>query len=195
MIPATLAGLFAGVAHALSGPDHVAAVLPLAAEAPERGTTIGLSWAAGHGLGTLALVGAALIVRAELDLALLGSRAEALIGVVLVVTGAWTLLRARRAQRGHAHPGAALGIGTLHGVAGGTHVAVAIVALALPGLGALGWLLGFVLGAGLAMGMVGGLCRRLGGLASERWQRRARWLAGGLAIVVGAAWTLGQLLA
>lgn len=106
MILPALAGLTAGATHALS-------------EAPDRGPRIGLSWGLGHGLGTVVLSAVALGLRAELDLDSLGTHAEALIGVVLVATGLWALARLRSPAK-QGHPVAALGIGTLHGVAGGT---------------------------------------------------------------------------
>lgn len=191
LLPA-LAGLTAGATHALSGPDHLAAVLPLASEAPERGPRIGLSWGLGHGLGTVLLTAVALGVRAELDLEAFGAGAEAVIGVVLVATGLWALLRAGRPVGG-GHTGAALGIGALHGLAGGTHVVVVVSALALPTASATGWLLAFVAGAAAAMGAMGWVCRRAGAGASAAWQRRARVAAGLLAIGVGAGWTATAL--
>lgn len=193
MILPALAGLTAGATHALTGPDHVAAVLPLAAEAPDKGLRIGLSWATGHGLGTVVLAATALLVRSALDLDAIGGRMELLVGVALVVTGLWVLLRPRRAGYAHATPGAAVGLGTLHGLAGGAHVVVALSALALPVPVAVGWLAAFVLGAGLAMSLVGWVAKALGGRLTPGgllWARRA---AGLLALGVGAAWVAMQL--
>jgi hypothetical protein len=190
----TLAGLAAGATHALSGPDHLAAVLPLAAESPERGPAIGLTWAAGHGLGTALLAAAAVAVRARLDLDWIGTRAELLVGIALIATGLWTLGRRHAPPHGHAHRGAALGLGTLHGVAGGTHALVVLSALALsPGLAA-GWLLAFVLGAGVAMGGVGLALQRAGRVASAAWLARLRVGAGVTAVGVGAFWAARQLV-
>ncbi len=187
MIVPALAGLAAGAIHALSGPDHLAAVLPLAAESPARGPRIGLSWGLGHGLGTALLSALALGVRAKLHVDTVGWTAEAAIGVVLVLTGAWAIARARRPAHAHA-AGAALGIGALHGVAGGTHVVVVLSALALPMAGALGWLAGFVAGAAAAMASLGWLCRRAGAVAPEAWLPHARVAAGTAAMVVGVGW-------
>ncbi len=187
MILPALAGLTAGATHALSGADHLAAVLPLASEAPDRGPRIGLSWGLGHGLGTVALSAVALVLRAELDLDALGAGAEALIGLVLVGTGLWAVARAQRPAR-EGHAGAALGIGTLHGVAGGAHVVVVVSALALPTSSALGWLAAFVVGAAGAMATMGWVCRRVGARAPEEWQRKARVASGSVAVAVGVAW-------
>jgi nickel/cobalt transporter (NicO) family protein len=189
MLPA-LAGLAAGASHALSGPDHLAAVLPLAAEG--RGLRIGLSWAAGHGLGTIGLAILGLAVRTQLDLHRTELHAEALVGVVLVLTGLWTLLRVRSP---HPRPqaGTAAGIGTLHGVAGGAHVVLVIGALAMPASEAFGWLFAFVVGAAVAMGGIGWVCQRIGGALPAAWHRRVRLAAGLGAVGVGAGWMAAAL--
>ena len=192
MILSTLAGLTAGATHALTGPDHVAAVLPLAAEAPDKGLRIGLSWATGHGLGTVALAAAALLVRSALDLDAVGGRMEMLVGVALVATGLWVLLRPTSAAHAHATPGAAVGLGTLHGLAGGAHVVVALSALALPVSVAVGWLAAFVVGAGVAMSLVGWVAEWLGGRLTASGLQWARRVAGVLAVVVGAVWVAMQ---
>ena len=194
MMMLALAGLSAGAAHALSGPDHVAAVLPLASDAPGRGVHIGLSWASGHGLGTLALAAAAGLLRVGFDLESIGSHAELLVGVALVATGLWTLLRGNAHSHAPASAGTAAGIGTLHGIAGGSHLVVASSALALPFLSAASWLLAFVLGAGVAMTGIGWAVQRAGrSLAPPAWDQ-ARRLSGVLAIGVGLVWMGMQLV-
>ncbi len=205
-----LTGTLAGVAHALSGPDHLAAVLPLTAEAPRRAVRTTLAWAAGHGTGTLALAAVTGLFRGGLPLDQLGAHAEAVIGVVLVATGAWSLARSRReraridgrlqadreggprsGEGAVARPvGLALAFGGLHGIAGGTHVVTVLAALALPTEGAIAWLSGFVAGAGLAMGAVGVLARTFGGTLPPARLRTLQRFTAILAMIVGAAWTL-----
>ena len=205
-----LTGTLAGVAHALSGPDHLAAVLPLTAEAPRRAVRTTLAWAAGHGTGTLALAAVAGLLRGGLPLDALGAHAEAVIGVVLVATGAWSLARSRRERapsRDDIQPsreggslldagavtrpvGLALAFGGLHGIAGGTHVVTVLAALALPTEGAIAWLSGFVAGAGLAMGAVGVLARTFGGTLPPARLRTLQRFAATLAMIVGVAWTV-----
>ena len=190
MIVSSLAGLAAGATHALSGPDHVAAVLPLAAEAPTRAARLGLSWALGHGLGTIALASVVLVLRAQLDLHGIGSTMEVVIGLVLVATGVFGLVRALRHTHGkHEHHAAlALGIGGMHGLAGGAHVLVALSALALPLTDAALWIGTFVVGAAIAMGGIGVAIQGFGKHASDRWMRRFQIGTAVFTIVVGAIW-------
>lgn len=188
-----LGGLIAGAVHAVSGPDHVAAVLPLAAESPERGARIGLSWATGHGLGTVLLAAFATTLRHVLDLPTLGAHAETLVGVLLVATGLWTLLRPH-SHRPATTFGAAAGIGTVHGAAGGAHLVVAGSALALPLASSALWLGGFVVGAGLAMATVGYGLQLAGPRLTPAWTERLRIGSGALAVVVGVVWAGSQLV-
>lgn len=190
MIVSSLAGLAAGATHALSGPDHVAAVLPLAAEAPTRATRLGLTWALGHGLGTVVLASVVLLMRAQLDLHGLGATMEVLVGLVLVATGAVGLYRAFRppTTKHEHHTAMALGIGGMHGLAGGAHVLVALSALALPLTDAALWIGTFVLGAALAMGAIGVAIQGFGKQASHGWMHRFHVATAVFTIVIGAVW-------
>jgi ABC-type nickel/cobalt efflux system permease component RcnA len=94
MIAAILAGLVAGVLHALSGPDHLAAVTPLSISADQRAWRIGVRWGLGHAIG-VALIGAVLIpLRDLLDLDRFSWWSERLVGVMLIGLGLWGLKRA-----------------------------------------------------------------------------------------------------
>ena len=52
---AVLAGLAAGLVHVLSGPDHLAAVAPLAADADRSQWRAGLQWGLGHTAGVMVI--------------------------------------------------------------------------------------------------------------------------------------------
>lgn len=190
MIVSSLAGLAAGATHALSGPDHVAAVLPLAAEAPTRAARLGLTWALGHGLGTIVLAAVVLGLRAQLDLHGIGSTMEVVIGLVLVATGVFGLVRVTRHThtRTEHHGALALGIGGMHGLAGGAHVLVAMSALALPLSDAALWIGTFVLGAAVAMGAIGVAIQGFGKRASGPLMRRFQIATALFTIVIGAIW-------
>jgi hypothetical protein len=95
-----MAGLVAGAAHALGGPDHLAAVAPLAVDAPRGAWRVGLRWGSGHALAVGGLGTLALICRGRLNLDLLSGRGEALAGLALAALGLWGL---RRALSRHAH--------------------------------------------------------------------------------------------
>ncbi len=102
------AGIGAGVAHCLLGPDHLAAVLPFAARAKKRAATVGLAWGLGHGASVLVLGGLAQLLRGSVDVESISGAAEMLVGVFLVGLGAWTLYSTRTLvvhQHGHEHDG------------------------------------------------------------------------------------------
>jgi hypothetical protein len=100
---AFLSGLLAGSLHVVSGPDHVAAVAPLAVRTPGAGRSLGALWGVGHGGGVLVwLLGAAAFQHLfghELPSAAL----EGLVGVALIGLGAVNWRRARSVPRPHVH--------------------------------------------------------------------------------------------
>ena len=181
-----LTGLIAGLAHVVSGPDHLAAVAPLAVREHRQSWRTGLRWGMGHsaGVGLVALL--LFAVREALPVEVISRWSERLVGVLLIGIGIWTLRRALRVEvhahrhehdgagehdhvhfhsEGHrhatvtahvpgvAHPHAAFGIGTLHGLAGSSHFLGVLPTLALPDWSsALGYLSGFGVGTVLAMG-------------------------------------------
>lgn len=102
MIGAIIAGLSAGAIHVLAGPDHLAAVAPLAADREERPWAAGLLWGLGHAGGVLVVGVAAILLRDFLPLARLSEWSERLVGLVLIAIGAWGLRQAVR-QRVHVH--------------------------------------------------------------------------------------------
>lgn len=120
---AVLAGLAAGVFHVLAGPDHLAAVAPLAVSAERVAWRSGLVWGVGHTAGVM-LVGALLLVfREVLPLEALSAWSERAVGLALVAIGAWGLWNVRR-PHAHSHVAgrASFAMGTMHGLAGSSHL-------------------------------------------------------------------------
>jgi len=101
MIAAMIAGLSAGAIHVLAGPDHLAAVAPLAA-GRERPWSAGFLWGLGHASGVLVVGAAALLLRELLPVERLSASSERLVGVVLIVIGLWGIRQALK-QRAHVH--------------------------------------------------------------------------------------------
>jgi len=166
MLLAALAGVGAGALHVLAGPDHLAAVAPLAAARRRAGWVTGLRWGLGHSAGVALVALAALALRDLLPLEQLSLVAERSVGLVLIGLGAWGFygLRARGAPHGHGGAGlsrTALLVGALHGLAGSAHLIGVLPALALPTASALGWIAGFATGTIAAMI---GFCAALGSL-------------------------------
>jgi hypothetical protein len=189
---AALSGLVAGALHVWSGPDHLAAIGPLAISQKRQPWRVGVRWGLGHSAG-VALVGVlALALREVLPVERLSAVGERLVGVMLIGIGVWGLQRAFRAKlhthlhthdgdahahahlhvRGaheaptaHLHTHAALGIGVLHGLAGSSHFLGVLPALAFPTLmQAVAYVGAFAAGTIVSMGAFAGL---VGALAAR----------------------------
>jgi hypothetical protein len=100
---AGVAGIFAGAVHVLSGPDHLAAIAPMASDGRRRTWTAGALWGLGHSSGVLIVGLLALLFKDWLPVDALSSWSERIVGVVLLAIGAWGLHRALR-TRVHTHP-------------------------------------------------------------------------------------------
>jgi ABC-type nickel/cobalt efflux system permease component RcnA len=88
-----LTGFIASVAHVATGPDHLAAVTPLAIDSRKKSWIIGLLWGVGHTLGML-LIGLLFILFKELlPIDSISKYSETVIGVLLIGIGSWALLR------------------------------------------------------------------------------------------------------
>jgi hypothetical protein len=159
---ATLTGLLTGVVHALAGPDHLAAIAPLAMEGRVRPWRAGLLWGLGHSGGVLLVGLAALLLRGMAALEQVSSIGERLVGVALVAIGLWGLRRAfshrlhahrhmheglrhthihvhdprakHSAGRSHIHGHGSFAMGVLHGAVGSAGIFAVLPALALPTL-------------------------------------------------------------
>lgn len=120
-----IAGFTAGSAHVLAGPDHLAAVAPLAARRRgARAFSAGARWGVGHALGVAVVGVSAVLLRGFLPAGFIASLAgwsERIIGAVLIGIGLWGLRLAFR-TRVHAHA---------HDHDGGPHVHVHVHAPAI----------------------------------------------------------------
>lgn len=89
-----------GAIHVVSGPDHLAAVAPIAAESRRKAWEIGLRWGVGHAGGVLFIGLLSLLLRDWLPVEAISSWGERLVGVMLIGIGLWG---ARRAMSGRVH--------------------------------------------------------------------------------------------
>tara|TARA_B100000614_G_scaffold23397_1_gene18478 strand:- start:11322 stop:11975 length:654 start_codon:yes stop_codon:yes gene_type:complete len=212
-----LIGFVAGFAHVVTGPDHLAALTPFASRDGHAATwRLGLRWGLGHAAG-VAIVGMLLwLLKDTAMVEGFSAWAERLVGVLLIAVGALGLharLSGKIHTHEHAHSGvshshihshfgrtehrhshAALGIGLLHGTAGGTHLWVLLPALAIGHLGGVILYLGaYALATVAAMTLftagLGGLAKRL----AKRSPQLGHWF--GLAcctltIFIGGFWLL-----
>jgi ABC-type nickel/cobalt efflux system permease component RcnA len=108
LVMAAAAGLGAGILHTWTGPDHMAALSPLAVARGRKAWGLGVRWGIGHSAGALALAGLGLLARESLKLEVVSSWGERAVGLSLVLVGVWALIRARRTHlhtHRHAHDG------------------------------------------------------------------------------------------
>lgn len=197
---AFLSGVLAGSLHVISGPDHVAAVAPLAVRTPGAGSALGAVWGIGHGGGVLLWVAAAALFQSWFGRALPSAALEAMVGVALIALGTLSLHRSRHpGAHGHVHAdarwgrgrGAALALGALHGSAGASHLLALLPTLGLPGHGALSYAGGYLLAGVFAMASVGSMIGRLSLRIEDpaRLQRICAWSVA----AVGAFWLISSL--
>jgi hypothetical protein len=208
-------GAVAGFVHVLSGPDHLAAVAPMAVAGRERGWLSGWTWGFGHASGVVLVAVLAVLLRDLLPpVEALSTWSERIVGAALIAVGVWAFRRSTRmrpathvhgaiAHRhihvqagppwlrrlGHAHASFCLGV--LHGIAGSSHFFGVLPALALPSLTAsLVYIAAFGAGTVVAMtgfaAAVGSATMRLPDGAIP--QRAMMVTAAVLAMTVGAFW-------
>lgn len=155
---AAITGLIAGIIHVWSGPDHLAAIAPLAVRKPNRSWIPGARWGLGHSVGVGIIGLLSLWLRNLIPRELISQWGERLVGIMLIGIGYWALRKALRIHAhehehdgdrhihlhaharhipheqpaAHLHTHAALGIGILHGLAGSSHFVGVLAALAFP---------------------------------------------------------------
>ncbi len=174
-----LAGFAAGAIHVLTGPDHLAAISPLALDQKKSSWNVGFRWGLGHtaGVGLVGLL--ALAGRELIPVQLISSYSERVVGLVLIAIGIWGIQKAlsrnihshhhihdgrehvhmhmhtaaaHDSDNAHRHTHAALAVGIIHGFAGSSHFLGILPALALPTrTDAVLYLLAFGAGTILAM--------------------------------------------
>lgn len=215
------AGIGAGLVHVFSGPDHLAAIAPLAIKRQRGAWLTGLRWGAGHASG-VAFVGIlSLLLRGVLPVDLISNWSDRLVGALLIGIGLWTLRKAllihthahvhdgethehihvhsrgsekTHAVKKHVHTHAAFGIGTLHGLSGSSHFLAIIPALAMPSTAlAIVYLACYGVGTVLAMILFASVINSF----SMRFAGTAKVYRGflfacsGVAVAVGCIWMFG----
>jgi sulfite exporter TauE/SafE len=183
---AIMAGFVAGVVHVLSGPDHLAAVAPLAVDRGRRAWRTGLQWGLGHCAGVLLIGVLALLFREMLPLDSLSSWAEKVVGLLLIALGAWGMCK-MLTHRAEQPPKAAFVIGTVHGLAGSSHLLGVVPALLFPGpITVCGYFIGF--GAGTIAAMTA--FSTVSAFVPRRMFRVAVTACSAAAIVIGCYWLI-----
>ncbi len=160
MITTLFTAILASTLHVISGPDHLAAVTPLAISSQRKGWKIGLMWGIGHLLGMLLIGILFLLFKKVIPVDVISAYSEQLVAIVLIVVGLWAFYRIFKEKKKHHHPHmhsdgethihtytssaeshthkkkikqntlSSLGIGFLHGLAGVAHFILLLPVLA-----------------------------------------------------------------
>src|SRR5262245_30697104 len=102
-----LSAVLAGIVHVLSGPDHMAAIAPLAIEDRRRSWFAGWTWGLGHASGVVTVAALGVMLREFLpSIDIISTWGERVVGGALIAIGLWALQRALRIQSTpHLHKG------------------------------------------------------------------------------------------
>jgi ABC-type nickel/cobalt efflux system permease component RcnA len=86
-------GVLAAALHVLTGPDHLAAIAPIALRTRFRPWMIGMSWGVGHLLGMLILGGLFFFFRELIPIEMISANSERIVGLLLIIIGLWSIYR------------------------------------------------------------------------------------------------------
>ncbi len=213
MLISTLTGFAAGAVHVVSGADHMVAMAPSAIRKPRVALKDGLAWGVGHSAGVLTLSMLGILAKDLINIELMSSYSEFLVGISLLIVGFSAIRTSLRVNihthqhmhgeetqhkhfhfhslgnklhRSHTH--AATGLGVLHGFAGASHLVAIIPALALPLFGAVAYLIAYLLGSVFAMGCVVLGISFAANKANKMFYPFLMRSIGGLSIVTGIFW-------
>jgi hypothetical protein len=220
-----LTGLSLGALHVLSGPDHLAAVAPLSFQRSHGVWAVGFRWGLGHSSGVLMVGVLAMFLREVLPIERISAHAEWLVGIVLIGIGLWGIRKAltyhlhthphthegrdhvhthlhgghsahpQAQPKAHRHTHAAFAVGTLHGLAGGSHFLGVLPALAFPSKWqTVAYLLAFAIGTIAAMtcfSSMMGLAARGCAHTGNQLYRNLMLGCSSAAVVIGGYWLIG----
>jgi ABC-type nickel/cobalt efflux system permease component RcnA len=103
-------GLIASVLHVISGPDHLAAVTPLAIVNKMKAWIAGLGWGIGHTTGMLLIGLLFYFFRQHIPIEAISHYSEAIVGFMLIGIGLWAFRRIYgKKPHSHSHPHSHIG--------------------------------------------------------------------------------------
>ncbi len=104
MISSLFAAILTSMLHVISGPDHLAAVTPLAIESDKKAWKVGLAWGFGHLSGMLLIGLLFFLFKNFIPITKISEHSEKLVGVVLIGVGILAFYRIFKEQKTHIHP-------------------------------------------------------------------------------------------
>ncbi len=194
------AGMFAAMLHVIAGPDHLAAVVPLAIERTSKAWNVGLYWGLGHVCGMLLIGLLFLFFKDVIPVEEISGHSEQLVGIMLIFIALWVFYRILRRQlkdlRNQARPPKntpSFFIGLLHGFAGVAHFIFFLPMLSFTSLtDGIVYLVGFALGTFFAMvsftQVIGSISFVVDARRSARLTKGLQIMGGLFALVVGVYW-------
>lgn len=189
MTLALIYGAGSGALHALTGPDHVLSLGPLALRRPHDSLRVGLHWGVGHAFGTLLLALPALLLAELIDLERLAEHGTRIAGVALMATAVLSLLSLLRAhgRASSLESRSPLVVGVVHGLTGAASLLLVLPMIASGSTAlTLSFLLAFGLGSAFAMAGLTFAIARVGQSLRAENVRRAQWALTGAGVAVGA---------
>lgn len=97
-------GILAAIIHVLSGPDHLAAVGPIAIKEKNKSWLVGIAWGLGH-ISGMSIIGILFYYfRDFIPIELISNHSETIVGIILVGIGIWVFYRLAFPQKSeHSH--------------------------------------------------------------------------------------------
>jgi nickel/cobalt exporter len=191
MTAALLYGASSGALHAVTGPDHVLCLSPAALERPQASFRIGLSWGAGHALGTLLLAVPLLVLAHVVHVPSLAAWGEHLAGAALIATALITLRSQAARAPAHAPLRSPSAVGLVHGVTGAGSLVLVLPVIVTGSLErALLFLFAFAVGSTLAMASLTSAIAKLGQRLDARTVTRAQRVLAVSALALGMYWLI-----
>ena len=99
-------GVLAAMIHVLSGPDHLAAIGPLAINKNNNSWLIGLFWGIGHTAGMLLIGILFFYFREFIPVDFISKQSEIIVGIILIIIGVWVyyrLAKNKKSSNEHSH--------------------------------------------------------------------------------------------
>ncbi len=197
-------GIIASSLHVISGPDHLAAVTPIAIESKSKSWLIGFFWGLGHTAGVILIGILFMLFREVIPINKISTYSEQIVGIVLVAIGVWALLKIKNSKKKkHLNNQkkniiAALSVGIIHGLAGVSHLIGILPTLSFPSkLDSAIYLGGFGIGTIFTMVLFSWILGKVAQNFSEKKKtimfRNLRIFGGVIAIVVGVFWFISTI--